>query len=216
MRFVHVECLTQWRTSSQNRESFFACDSCQYRYSFQRPAWASLLRSALVVHCVAFVLFILLICLCGHTANVADYLFFDGALSLYLGLSFEDEQMEEIMELYGDAYGGLFDSNLSVLGLNWIQLTTGAALVVRTYTPHARNIDMHSVHAHAHAHAHAHLRLTDKTVRRVLEASSRPVSLRLFSGVAVTTEYSCSRSSTGWSIRLCKCTAWSKTAAPHG
>lgn len=31
MRFVHIECLTLWRTSSTNTMSFFACDSCQYR-----------------------------------------------------------------------------------------------------------------------------------------------------------------------------------------
>lgn len=135
MRFVHVECLTQWRTTSQNKESFFACDSCQYRYSFRRPAWASLLRSALVVHCVAFVLFVFLIALCGHIATVADALLFDGALSHQLGGSWDDNQMDqlaELSELYEELYGGLFSSDTSILGLSIVQLTTGAALVVRT------------------------------------------------------------------------------------
>ena len=135
MRFVHVECLTQWRTTSQNKDSFFACDSCQYQYSFQRTAWASLLRSALVLHCVAMVLFLLMIAMCGHIAIVADYLLFDGALSRQFGVDFEDEQIAELhqvsMELYGDLYSGLFQSNASILGLNIVQLMTGAALVVR-------------------------------------------------------------------------------------
>jgi hypothetical protein len=132
MRFVHVECLTQWRLQSVNKESFFACDSCQYRYSFRRPAWASLLRSALVVHFVAFILFVFLIALCGHIANVADALFFDGALSHQFGGSWDDKQMDQqLSELYEELYGGLFQSDMSVLGLNIVQLTTGAALVVR-------------------------------------------------------------------------------------
>ena len=136
---MHVECLTQWRTTSQNKESFFACDSCQYRYSFRRPAWASLLRSALVVHCVAAIVFVLLIALCGHTANVADALFFDGALSHQFSVNFDDEQMAEAhklsMELYGELYGGMFQSDSSILGLSIVQLTTGAALVVRHPLP---------------------------------------------------------------------------------
>lgn len=134
MRFVHVDCLTQWRTTSQNKDSFFACDSCQYQYSFRRPAWASLLRSALVVHLVAVVLFVFLIALCGHCAAVADRLLLDDALSNAFAI--DDVQMAEVhqlsMELYGEVYGGLFKSNdLSILGLSTVQLMTGAAVVVR-------------------------------------------------------------------------------------
>jgi len=129
MRFVHIECLTQWRTTSRNKESFFACDSCQYRYSFRRPGWASMLRSALVVHFVTLVLFVILIAICGHTANLADYLFFDGGLGKTLGLNFDDDQMAELMELYGEAGGGLINGDYSLLGLSMVQLTTGAMVV---------------------------------------------------------------------------------------
>ena len=133
MRFVHVECLTQWRLQAVNKESFFACDSCKYQYDFRRPAWASLLRSALVVHCVALVLFVFLIALCGHIATVADALFFDGALSHQFGGSWDEKQMDQqLSELYEELYGGLFQSDTSILGLSIVQLTTGAALVVCT------------------------------------------------------------------------------------
>lgn len=82
-----------------------------------------------MVHLVTLVLFIFLIALCGHTANLADFLFFDGGLSHTLGLNFDDDQMAELMELYGEAGGGLYNSDLSVLGLSMVQLTTGAMLV---------------------------------------------------------------------------------------
>jgi E3 ubiquitin-protein ligase DOA10 len=57
MRFVHAECLTMWRNTSANQASFFACDSCMYRYSFRRPLFCSILRSALVVNAVSLLLF---------------------------------------------------------------------------------------------------------------------------------------------------------------
>ena len=130
MRFVHVECLTMWRTSSANKESFFACDSCKYRYSFGRPAWASLLRSALCVHFVSLVLFLLLIASCGHLSSVLDYLFFGGGLAGYLtdSLSLDEAQLAELKEIYGEA-GLLSMDQLSLLGLSMAQLTTGAAIV---------------------------------------------------------------------------------------
>ena len=50
MRFVHLECLTQWRLSSANPLSFFECDNCKYRYHVSRHWYSLILRSALVLH----------------------------------------------------------------------------------------------------------------------------------------------------------------------
>eukprot|EP01050_Picozoa_sp_SAG11_P043167 SAG11_NODE_20279_length_449_cov_0.720000_1_plen_99_part_00 len=38
MRYVHQECLNQWRTSSQNPDSLSACDSCRFLYRVRPPA----------------------------------------------------------------------------------------------------------------------------------------------------------------------------------
>ena len=36
MRFVHVECLQQWRSMAANPRSFFRCDNCLFEYRFGR------------------------------------------------------------------------------------------------------------------------------------------------------------------------------------
>jgi hypothetical protein len=42
MRFVHLDCLNQWRISAANATSYFQCDQCKYRYSIQVPPFLSL------------------------------------------------------------------------------------------------------------------------------------------------------------------------------
>jgi hypothetical protein len=46
MKFVHVECLNQWRRSSTNPSSYFKCDTCKYNYLLHRPRLAYMLRSS--------------------------------------------------------------------------------------------------------------------------------------------------------------------------
>ena len=36
MRYVHVQCLNEWRVQSANTHSFFRCDQCSYEYNIQR------------------------------------------------------------------------------------------------------------------------------------------------------------------------------------
>jgi len=35
MRFVHPECLNEWRAQSANPRSFYQCDQCGYQYNIQ-------------------------------------------------------------------------------------------------------------------------------------------------------------------------------------
>ena len=35
MRFVHPECLNEWRAQSANPRSFYLCDQCGYQYNIQ-------------------------------------------------------------------------------------------------------------------------------------------------------------------------------------
>jgi hypothetical protein len=43
MKYVHVQCLDQWRQASARRESFIRCDQCRYEYNLQRTRLAALL-----------------------------------------------------------------------------------------------------------------------------------------------------------------------------
>jgi len=72
LRFVHVECLNMWRMASANPRSFYQCDQCQYRYSFNRAVYASILRSAVVLHSLTLVTFLGTVLCCSYIALIAD------------------------------------------------------------------------------------------------------------------------------------------------
>lgn len=38
-KYVHSACLDQWRKTSQKQESYYQCDTCQYRYLLGRARW---------------------------------------------------------------------------------------------------------------------------------------------------------------------------------
>ena len=44
MRFVHVECLNNWRNMSRNPRSFYGCDQCGYQYNLERTRAAQWLE----------------------------------------------------------------------------------------------------------------------------------------------------------------------------
>lgn len=45
MRYVHVNCLNQWRQRANKKEAFYRCDQCLYKYSFSRTWWAQLVTN---------------------------------------------------------------------------------------------------------------------------------------------------------------------------
>ena len=53
MRYVHVECLNDWRSQSANPQSFYRCDQCHYEYNVERTKWAAILESERVIRAVA-------------------------------------------------------------------------------------------------------------------------------------------------------------------
>ena len=59
MRYVHVDCLNDWRGHSANPRSFYECDQCHYQYNVARTKWAAILESARVVHGFAALLLVL-------------------------------------------------------------------------------------------------------------------------------------------------------------
>ncbi|CAE7941445.1 SULTR2 [Symbiodinium necroappetens] len=74
MRYVHLECLNMWRASSANPQSAYKCDQCNFQYSFQRALYASILRSALVLHSITLLLFAGTVLLCGYVCYYVDWL----------------------------------------------------------------------------------------------------------------------------------------------
>lgn len=56
-KWIHLSCLNEWRTHSQNSKSYYRCDQCHYEYSFRRTDLANLLLSRytlLLLTCLAF------------------------------------------------------------------------------------------------------------------------------------------------------------------
>ena len=57
-KYVHVNCLNEWRANSANPRSFYRCDQCHYEYNVQRTEWAAWLESDRVVRSSAVALLI--------------------------------------------------------------------------------------------------------------------------------------------------------------
>ncbi|TPX72895.1 hypothetical protein SpCBS45565_g00007 [Spizellomyces sp. 'palustris'] len=65
MKYVHIECLNEWRKVSRNRQSFYECDHCHYRYNFRRTAWAKVVVNEGVVTLLTLIIFFLGVVLAG-------------------------------------------------------------------------------------------------------------------------------------------------------
>ena len=86
MRFVHLDCLTRWRTMSTNPMSHMQCEQCLYKYSFRRAMYASVLRSALVLHVITLLLLGLVLLLFALLAQWADRRYLGGVMRQYTAL----------------------------------------------------------------------------------------------------------------------------------
>jgi len=45
MKYVHVNCLNEWRLASANNTSYYQCDQCKYKYHFQRTKLANFISN---------------------------------------------------------------------------------------------------------------------------------------------------------------------------
>ena len=62
MQHVHVECLNRWRRMSDNPTSYFACDSCGYRYQMNRTRWAGYVESRAATEVATALMCVLMVC----------------------------------------------------------------------------------------------------------------------------------------------------------
>ncbi|ORX78428.1 hypothetical protein BCR32DRAFT_270075 [Anaeromyces robustus] len=53
MKYVHVNCLNEWRLASANNASYYQCDQCKYKYNFQRTKFAKILSNKFVIFLIA-------------------------------------------------------------------------------------------------------------------------------------------------------------------
>ncbi|KAF4683745.1 hypothetical protein FOZ60_008663 [Perkinsus olseni] len=75
MKYVHVECLNQWRKVATNRDNFFQCQTCKYKYKFKRTWFAGLLTNPVIVGLCTVLVLLLLIVLCGFFGLMLGYFF---------------------------------------------------------------------------------------------------------------------------------------------
>ncbi|KAG9304528.1 hypothetical protein G9A89_020092 [Geosiphon pyriformis] len=74
MRYVHVECLNNWRLRSQKKTSFFQCDECKYQYAFRRTTIAKYATNGFVLTIVTLILFAFCVFVGGFFSKLFLYL----------------------------------------------------------------------------------------------------------------------------------------------
>ncbi|GBC01000.1 hypothetical protein RclHR1_04020026 [Rhizophagus clarus] len=75
MRYVHVECLNQWRLRSQKKSSFFQCDECKYKYAFRRTTIAKFATNEFILTLVTLSFFVFCVFMGGFLAKFLLYLY---------------------------------------------------------------------------------------------------------------------------------------------
>lgn len=73
MRFVHLDCLNQWRTTSAKKSAFYQCDQCKFKYSFARIGWAKCFKNELVVTLTAVAVLVLMALVFGFIMKAIVY-----------------------------------------------------------------------------------------------------------------------------------------------
>ncbi|KAL3901106.1 MAG: hypothetical protein SGCHY_000859 [Lobulomycetales sp.] len=57
MKYIHLNCLNEWRRVSQKRDSYFKCDQCGYKYRLGRTGLAKLVVNEAVVTLLTLCIF---------------------------------------------------------------------------------------------------------------------------------------------------------------
>lgn len=73
VKYVHQECLNQWRTSSPGTKTFYECELCHYRYQFIRLKWARYLQYRWLPYCITTFLLVVLLSMGSLVRNPRLY-----------------------------------------------------------------------------------------------------------------------------------------------
>ncbi|CAE6471326.1 unnamed protein product [Rhizoctonia solani] len=69
IRYVHVNCLKQWRTTSQSRSAFWSCPQCGFKYALARTRAVGLANSPVILSTASMVLFTVIVLLSSFLAT---------------------------------------------------------------------------------------------------------------------------------------------------
>jgi hypothetical protein len=82
-KWIHENCLNQWRVASQNRRSFYQCDQCLYKYSFYRTDFANWLSAPPTVFFCTVLAFTFAMFVGGFIVKFGLWLFPPGSMIYY-------------------------------------------------------------------------------------------------------------------------------------
>ncbi|CAE7228540.1 unnamed protein product [Rhizoctonia solani] len=69
IRYVHVNCLKQWRTTSQSRSAFWSCPQCGFKYALARTRAVGLANSPVILSTASMMLFTIIVLLSSFLAT---------------------------------------------------------------------------------------------------------------------------------------------------
>eukprot|EP00834_Sanchytrium_tribonematis_P003751 NODE_156_length_15158_cov_0.791553.p8 type:complete len:194 gc:universal NODE_156_length_15158_cov_0.791553:14238-14819(+) len=75
-KWVHVECLNEWRATSQ--QSFYKCPTCKYEYRVERTQWAKYVHHPYTLVALTLIIIILIILFIAYFLNFFLYILGSG------------------------------------------------------------------------------------------------------------------------------------------
>jgi len=90
IRYVHATCLHQWRNSAQTPNAFYECNMCKYRYCIRRALIAQILRSALILNILSFIIVGILVVITAFTLRAVDENFASRQMAKAVTPSFDE------------------------------------------------------------------------------------------------------------------------------
>ncbi|KAL1914372.1 uncharacterized protein VTP21DRAFT_8952 [Calcarisporiella thermophila] len=70
MKYVHVNCLNRWRVSSRKSSSYFQCDSCKFKYRYNRTTYAKIFSSEISLTFITLLVFLIYAFLAGFLMKI--------------------------------------------------------------------------------------------------------------------------------------------------
>ncbi|GAB5355186.1 hypothetical protein AAMO2058_000184400 [Amorphochlora amoebiformis] len=135
IRFVHLQCLQQWRHASPSSRAFYECDMCKYRYSFKRAFYAQICRSAVVLHIISLQMLIGMVVIISLVLRAVDVNIASGAMTRALKpdieamkKEFEENGQFVLKEDFYDSLESFFESTW-LFGLGTPHLLLGVVAV---------------------------------------------------------------------------------------
>ncbi|KAI0137273.1 hypothetical protein BJ170DRAFT_678125 [Xylariales sp. AK1849] len=99
MKYIHENCLQDWRYSDNASDNFYRCRTCGYRYQFERMDWARRARSPILAFFMAVAIVTISIFLLGFVGDQVLNLWIDPVGTIAEGVGLVDTEPEEVLGL---------------------------------------------------------------------------------------------------------------------